>query len=110
MDACAPPRASPVQPGHTACLCRLVYAAWYSSVDCSGAELGYAPSGIMYSQTSTRIAVSGSVAPSPARSALFLLVASGYGDSGIPVGMEFDNAFFGPGGAVPVQLESFTIE
>ena len=32
------------------------------------------------------------------------------GDSGTSVGMEFDDAFFGPSGTVPVELQSFAID
>jgi hypothetical protein len=32
------------------------------------------------------------------------------GDSGTSVGMEFDSAFFGPTGTVPVELQSFVID
>ncbi len=88
----------------------IVFLSWYSSADCTGQSAGATAGGTTGSGTWTRIAVPGSVAPVGTQSAAFMMIAGEYGDSGTQVGMEFDSAFFGPAGTVPVELQSFSVE
>ncbi|MEO7062559.1 MAG: hypothetical protein ABI082_02145 [Dokdonella sp.] len=83
---------------------------WYASTDCSGDEIGRTSLSSIDSETWTRIAVSNSVAPAGTHSARFLLIAGPTGLSGTAVDMEFDSAFFGPSGTVPIELQSFSVD
>jgi hypothetical protein len=93
-----------MQPGLPGVLVR-----WYSSNDCSGSALAF--NGTSVGPVSwSRTAFPMNIAPSGSHSAQFLLRAAPTGDSGTSVGMEFDSAFFGPSGTVPVELQSFAID
>ncbi|MEO5559783.1 MAG: hypothetical protein ABIR10_08915, partial [Dokdonella sp.] len=83
--------------------------SWYSAADCSSPS-GYSATRSAEPATWTRIAISGVVAPEGTHSARIFLMAGATGLAGTLVGMEFDSAFFGPAGTVPVELQSFTID
>jgi hypothetical protein len=82
---------------------------WYSSSDCTGPGAGGA-SQFVAPAVWTRVAMPGNIAPANSRSAKFSLYAGPTGDAGTSVGMEFDGAFFGPSGTVPVELQSFVVD
>lgn len=82
---------------------------WYASNDCSGVSLSSNGQSVAPENWS-RTAVPANTAPAGSHSAQFLLSVGPSGDSGTSVGMEFDSAFFGPTGTVPVELQSFVID
>ena len=83
---------------------------WYASTDCTGQAIGAGPSRTTQSTSWTRIAVPNTIAPSGAQSARIDLISGPTGDAGSSVGMQFDGAFFGPSGTVPVELQSFSVD
>jgi len=87
-----------------------VSATWYGSSDCSGNPIGPAALAGTESLVWTRIALPSNIAPAGAQSAAFALNIGVSGDAGVMVTAEYDSAFFGPSGSVPVGLASFSVE
>jgi len=97
-----PPGSEPGLPG--------VSATWYGSSDCSGTPIGAGASAGTEALVWTRIALPSNIAPAGAQSAAFALNIGVSGDAGVMVTAEYDSAFFGPSGSVPVGLASFSVE
>jgi len=85
---------------------------WYASTDCSGpvlsSETMSARAGVW-----AQFSLPGIVSPAKVGSARFSLFASYHGKVNVganAVRTDFDSAFFGPSGTVPVELQSFSVD
>jgi hypothetical protein len=86
--------------------------AWYASTDCTGPVLS---SETMSARAGAwaQFSLPGIVSPAKVGSARFSLFASYRGKPNVgtnAVRTDFDSAFFGPTGTVPVELQSFSID
>ena len=86
--------------------------AWYASADCTGPNLTSTTKSFKASVWK-QFSLSGVMSPAKVGSARFSLFATYQGDriiGGSAVRTDFDNAFFGPSGTVPVELQSFSVD
>jgi hypothetical protein len=97
-----PPGIEPGLPG--------VSVSWFASADCSGSAMSSGPQDGTESLLWTRIGIPSIVAPMGAHSAAFILAIGVSGDAGVMVTAEYDSAFFGPSGTVPVELQAFSVK
>jgi len=85
---------------------------WYASADCSGPALSNATMSARAGHWA-QFSLPGIVSPGKVGSARFSLFASYRGKQNVganAVRTDFDSAFFGPSGTVPVELQSFSVD